>query len=137
MDNHRLLSDDEFEIKFFYRDIKDEDFTHEAHIRLAWIHISKYGLKQAVKNIQLQISAFAKAQNSNIYNDTVTVAAVKIVNHYMLLSTTKNFTDFIKEYPELNTGFKEILATYYSYNVFKSIKAKNHYIAPDLKHFEQ
>jgi hypothetical protein len=40
---HFSLTDIEFENQFENGTLKPELFSHEAHVRLAWIHIKKYG----------------------------------------------------------------------------------------------
>lgn len=85
MEKHAELSDLEFEKQFETCKLIPSYFSHEAHIRLAWIHIGKYGLDQAEKNITtqlLQYVDFAGARDK--YNATLTLAAVKAVYHLML-----------------------------------------------------
>ena len=38
--------------------LNPSDFSHEAHLRLAWINIDRYGIEQAEKNIQNQLRKF-------------------------------------------------------------------------------
>ena len=45
------LTDDELEQRFENCLIDAALFTHEAHLRLAWIHIEKYGVEKAINNI--------------------------------------------------------------------------------------
>ena len=49
-EKHHLLTNDEFEEKFESCTLPACYFTHEAHLRLAYIHIKKHGVKQAIKN---------------------------------------------------------------------------------------
>lgn len=60
MENHFDLSDSDFEKKFSSYQLNPAHFTHEAHLRLAWIHINKYGIGQAKKNIQYQLQKFVE-----------------------------------------------------------------------------
>lgn len=55
---HFDLSDEEFEEEFADCILNLSLFTHEAHLRLAYIHIKKYGQVMAVENICSQIKAF-------------------------------------------------------------------------------
>ncbi len=45
MEEHFYLTDIQFERQFANCSLNPELFSHEAHLRLAWLHISKYGLK--------------------------------------------------------------------------------------------
>ena len=116
--SHTELSDHEFENQFSLSILDPELFTHEAHLRLAWIHLRKYGLTEAK------------------YNHTVTIAAIKIVNHFMNQSDAITFTQFTKDYPRLSTHFKELILSYYHTNVFESEEAKIRFIEPELMPFD-
>ena len=131
--DHWTLTDQEFESQFENYTLKPGMFSHEAHIRLAYIHISKYGLAKAESNIVGQIKGFAESLGgSDKFNLTVTIAAVKTVHHFMEKSSAKNFKDFVKEFPQLVTDFKDLLWRHYGYNIFSDKTAKNEYLEPAL-----
>ena len=137
MEKHFELSDSEFEKQFQNNSLTPTLFSHEAHIRLAWIHINKYGVEIANQNICDQIQKFATSHgDSDKFNKTVTVAAVKAVNHFVQKSTSSNFSDFIKEFPRLKYNFKDLLDQHYGFDIFNSKKAKQIYLEPDLLLFE-
>ena len=134
--SHLQLTDEELENKFESYTLKPNMFTHEAHLRLAHIHIRKYGVIQAEKNMCSQIEGYAISLGvRDKFNKTVTIAAVKVVDHFMRKSDTINFTDFIHENPRLLTNFKELLKEHYSFNIFSDKEAKRKFIAPDLAPF--
>jgi hypothetical protein len=51
MNSHFELSDELFEEQFQNCQLNPALFNHEAHLRLAWIHITKYGIDKAIENI--------------------------------------------------------------------------------------
>jgi hypothetical protein len=133
---HYDLSDLEFEQQFAACTLDPAVFSHEAHLRLAWIHIKKSGADGAVKNINAQLVKYVNhlgAQEK--YNKTLTVAAVRAVNHFMQKSAADNFQDFISEFPRLIHSFKELIAQHYSTDIFNSEKAKADFLEPDLLAF--
>ncbi|PIQ47885.1 MAG: hypothetical protein COW03_13155 [Cytophagales bacterium CG12_big_fil_rev_8_21_14_0_65_40_12] len=137
MEPHFDLSDDQFEAQFRSLTFVPAHFSHEAHLRLAWIHIRKYGVDKAAENIAEQILAFANSLGeSAIYNKTLTVAAVKAVNHFYLRSKTGNFKEFIDEFPQLKHEFKQLIGSHYSLDIFNSEEAKAEYLQPDLIPFD-
>lgn len=137
IENHIELTDLEFENQFSDYSLNPKLFTHEAHIRLAWIHITKYGLQQAELNINSQILKYVTALNAQAkYNATVTIAGIKVVNHFILHSASKDFGQFKKENTRLFTDFKGLLMTHYKTNIFESSEAKNKFIEPDLMPFD-
>ena len=137
MENHFDLSDSDFEKKFISCKLNPLVFTHEAHLRLAWININKYGIKQAEKNIQNQLQKFVKFVGAkDKYNMTLTLAAIKAVYHFMLKSNSHNFKDFITEFPQLKYNFKELMDCHYGFDIYTSEKAKTVFLEPDLIPFD-
>lgn len=136
MNSHYHYSDVEFENAFETGSFKLEWFNHEAHLRLAWIHIHKYGADQACINICKQIQEYVKKHGaSDKYNHTLTIAAVKAVNHFYQKSGKADFKSFIKINQQLLLDFKELMQSHYSMDIFKSEQAQKSYIEPDLSPF--
>lgn len=114
MENHFVLSDAEFEARFAACTLPVSDFTHRAHLRLAWLHLHKYGLQQAEANILDQLEAFvAHAGATNKYDHALTRASVRAVHHLMQRSQAGNFGDFLDENPGLITNFRDLVTAYY------------------------
>jgi hypothetical protein len=137
MNDHFTFTDQEFEQKFEHLLFESELFTHEAHLRLAWIHIRNYGIDEAIERIRSQLLRFVdKLGARSKYNETVTVAGIRAVYHFMLQSKTQNFRDFVLENPELKSDFKKLLMSHYQTDIFKSEVAKIKYITPELVPFD-
>lgn len=134
--DHYQYSDEEYEKVFESFNLKPGLFSHEAHLRLAYIHIKKYGCPQTEVNMCEQIKGFAESLGVfDKFNKTVTIASVKVMDHFMQKAESKNFPDLMKEFPRLLTNFKDILAQHYGFNVFADKQAKLEYVAPDLLPF--
>ncbi|MCE7990491.1 MAG: hypothetical protein HEP71_00870 [Roseivirga sp.] len=137
MEKHLELSDEEFLRQFTGCHLDPSIFSHEAHLRLAWINITKYGIVQATENIQSQLLKFVESVgDSDKYNKTLTIASMFVVNHFIQRSESSNFPDFISEFSKLKTGLKSLISSHYSIDVFTSQKAKEEYLEPDLLPFE-
>ncbi|MBT31671.1 MAG: hypothetical protein CMO01_18600 [Thalassobius sp.] len=137
MEKHFQLSDAVFELQFEEGRLDPAMFSHEAHLRLAWIHLHNYGMERACNNICCQIKNYASQLGlKDKYNKTVTVAAIKAVYHFMLKSSADNFKDFIRESPRLKNAFKDLIDSHYGFDIFKSEKAKKEYLEPDLLPFD-
>ena len=137
-ESHFTLTDAEFETSFKNCGIDPSEFTHVAHLRLAWLHISKHGLRQAQQNIQDQIKTFVNHVGAaDKYHTTLTVAAVNIVHAFKQKTKTEEFTDFISEFPELALNFKSLLFTHYSPKRLFSDEAKEEFIKADRLAFDQ
>jgi hypothetical protein len=137
MERHFELSDIEFERQFSACKLNPEIFTHEAHLRLAWIHIRYYGIDIAIDNVTTQLQNFVVSIGAkDKYNLTLTIAATRAVYHFMLKSNSDNFQDFILENPRLKNHFKELISCHYKTDIFKSDKAKGKYLEPELLPFD-
>jgi hypothetical protein len=137
MEQHFALTDFEFENSFADCSLDAAVFTHEAHLRLGWIHLQKYGIDRAIANITSQLKAFVlHAGSGDKYNMTLTVAAVKIVYHFMQKSTADDFANFIATNPRLKSHFRELVYSHYSTNIFTSPQAKQEYLEPELLPFD-
>lgn len=136
MKTHYDLSDAQFEEALKRAILAPQLFSHEAHLRLAWLHIKNYGVEKAILNITAQIKNYTQVLGADDkYNDTVTVAAIKIVYHFMQKSVSDNFKDFMLEFPRLKSNFKDILSQHYGFDIFTVAEAKSSYVEPDLLPF--
>jgi hypothetical protein len=136
MEPHFTLTDYEFETHFENCSLNASLFSHEAHLRLAWIHITKYGENIALENVSKQLvnfTAFVGAEHK--YNHTITIAAIKAVSHFINKSTSNSFQHFILEFPMLKYNFKDLMGFHYQVDIFKLEKAKKTFLEPDLLPF--
>lgn len=137
MEAHLQLSDSEFLDKIDTGSLEKSVFTHQAHLRLSYIHLSRSGILSAMINIQDQIKKYIAFLNlEDKYNTTLTIVSVKIVHQFMLQAKSDNFVDFIAEFPELQYNFKGLIEQHYGFDIFSSEQAKNNFIEPDLMGFE-
>jgi len=133
MKTHHQLTDATFEKQFANCELSPSLFNHEAHLRLAWMYINKYGIEEALHKVQSQLLNFVTHVGAtDKYNKTLTIAAVKTVYHFTLKSKAATFQHFMLEFPRLQNNFKDLLAAHYSFDVFTLEAAKKSYIAPDI-----
>ncbi|MEL6988638.1 MAG: hypothetical protein AAGK97_12510 [Bacteroidota bacterium] len=133
MESHLELSDNAFTKQFADCILDPKLFNHEAHIRLAWIHINEVGIEAAIKIIQKQIKKYvADLGAQDKYNSTLTVAAIQTVYHFMLKSNPSTFNKFRENHPRLFNNFEDLIEAHYSIDIFNSPKAKTEYLLPDL-----
>lgn len=131
------LSDSEFSIQFQNCSLDPTLFDHEAHLRLVWIQIEKNGFQKALINVQNQILKYVKHLGAeDKYHKTLTITAIELVNYFMKKKSAKTFNEFILEFPALKNSFKELIEHHYSYDIFKSLKARKEYLEPDLLPFK-
>lgn len=137
MNSHLDLTDKEFENQFKSATLDPAFFDHEAHLRLAWIHIRKYGLDKAIENITTQLAAYVVRHGAeDKFNRTLTVAAIKAVHHFINRSGKHDFLHFIQQHPRLKYNFKDLMAAHYGIDIYSSAKARKEFIQPDLLPFD-
>jgi hypothetical protein len=137
MENHYTLTDSEFKHQFGSGLLDPGVFTHEAHLRLAWIHLKTYGLEKAIEHITYQLKNYTRAVGAaDKYNETVTIAAIHAVHHFMIRSNHASFAGFIAENSKLKTNFKDLINTHYQTDIFKSEHAKITFLEPELLPFD-
>ena len=126
-------SDENFQKKFESAELPTEQFTHRAHLRLTYLYINKYGVEEAIVKISDQLLNYVRKHNAESkFNATLTIAAVKTVNHFLKKSVARSFEDFIMEFPQLEKNFKGLINQHYTIDVFNSEFAKKEFIEPDL-----
>ena len=134
--HHFQVDDIAFEVMFESAELPQNLFTHEAHLRLAWMYILKYGEEEAVRKICAQLLNYdIKNGKGDKFHMTVTVAGLKVVSHFIKKSKSDDFMEFTIEFPQLKSGFKELLCKHYGYDIFSSDKAKIAFVEPDLRPF--
>lgn len=137
MQNHFDLTDLEFETQFKNCELNPTLFNHEAHLRLAWIYINKYGITRALENIEQQLKLFvAHVGAEEKYHKTLTILAVRAVYHFMNKAESNAFKTFINTYSKLKTDFKELVNSHYTFDIFVSQTARKKFIEPDLHAFD-
>lgn len=138
MEEHFKLTDQEFETQFINCTLPAAVFTHEAHLRLAWLYLNKYGADKSEELIQDQLKKYVAALGAEgKYHATLTVAAVKVINHFSSRSRHESFKGFIAEFPQLKTGFRELISSHYGLDIYTSEEARLRYLKPDLLPFQE
>lgn len=137
LENHYQFNDEEFELQFEKGTFPPALFTHEAHLRLAWVYIGKYGIERACDKLCYEIRQFDKLHgDGSKFNKTVTIAAARAVYHFMLKSNSDSFAALLIEFPRLKTAFKDLLDQHYAFDVFSNETAKVSYVEPDILPFD-
>jgi hypothetical protein len=70
------------------------------------------------------------------YHHTITIAAIKMVRHFLDKSTYTGFREFLESNRQLRHRFRELLASYFSIDIFTSTQAREKFIVPDLIPFD-
>lgn len=137
MNSHIYLSDLEFVTRFERGELDPALFTHEAHLRMAWIYLKRSGVSVAAAKMAKDLYRYVSEVGApSKYNHTITIAATKIVDHFMQRTSADGFQEFLLKNPRLKNQFRELLKSHYSFDLFNSPAAKATFIEPDLFPFD-
>ena len=131
MTSHRELDDSQFLQAFLDGSLPALLFNHEAHLRLGFIYIRQYGVAAAASQLCIDLQTYvARLGAGDKFNTTLTVAAVRIVDHFMKKAPQLNFYDLLQQYPRLATSFRNLIEQHYATDIFNSGEATLHASRP-------
>lgn len=135
-ENHNQLSDNEFLYCFETLTLDQLLFTHDAHVRLAWLYLKKENsFEKALEKITEGIKRFDNHfAGGNKYHHTITVAFAFIINNRFRQCRTESWEKFMLLNKDLKVSRKALLV-YYSDSLLDSPEAKIKFIEPDLLTF--
>lgn len=121
----------------FLRDIETcqlnaDQWTHRAHIRMAWLYLTQLNSTRALVKIRSGI----KRINADVlggslqYHETVTVAFARLISDRMIPG--EEWVDFARRIDDLASRSPSILEAYYSKGLIGSTRAREMFVDPDL-----
>ncbi|ESP03934.1 hypothetical protein LOTGIDRAFT_230230 [Lottia gigantea] len=112
-----------------------EDWTHEAHLRMAWNYIKQYGRDQATPYIKLGIQKYNEKNKDKIqtgYHETITMFFIHLVTDAINKVTSDvSFDDFLRQNQHLLDN--SLLFQYYSKETLANSEARLRFVEPDKK----
>jgi hypothetical protein len=148
-------SDDEFLRQFEACTLPYVHWTHRAHLRVAYIYLTRFGLEGAMPRVTAGIRAYNRSQGivdtpESGYHETMTVAWLHLVAAMLALygpdgtgvtaavngaeaSELSPAERFLENQPQLRE--KKLLRLFYSRERFCSPEAKYDFVPPDLTAF--
>ena len=108
-----------------------DQFTHAAHVRVAWWYLTQAPLPDALLRFVTALRRFAAAKGAHgKYHETVTVAYMLILAGRLADAEGLSWTEFAAANPDL-FGSPSVLAKYYSDETLKSERARRSFVMPD------
>ena len=131
---HELSSNDrEFRAAFEAGDFAPADFSHRAHVRLAYVYLADSDVDLALERMRAALVGFLSHHGipATKYHETLTRAWVLAVHHFMHRSPeAASADDFIERNPQLLDS--KIMLTHYSAGLLFSDPARAAFVEPDL-----
>lgn len=117
--------------------VTPDEFTHEAHVRLAYVYLAEHDVDGAVDRVRDALVRFIAHSGvpASKYHETLTRAWVLAVRHFMNRSSHASAAEFIAANSELLDA--KIMLTHYTAGVLFSAGARAAWIEPDLEPIPQ
>jgi flavin reductase len=126
------LPDDEFITTFECGGFGGDAFPHKAHLRMAWLYVTRLGPEAAVIRAAEGIRNLARANGTpGLYHETLTRAWVYLVAAAVAKSELLSFAELLADNPQLLD--KRLVLQHYSAEVLSSSLARAVWVAPDVK----
>lgn len=134
MSMHELSDDDlAFRAAFEAGAFAPADFSHRAHVRLAYVYLAGSGVEPAVERMRAALVSFLAHHGipAAKYHETLTRAWILAVHHFMHRTpAAASADDFIERNPLLLDT--RIMLTHYSAGLLFSDAARARFVEPDL-----
>lgn len=122
--------------RFHERTLAHEEWTHRAHVRIAYLHLKQYPFEEALTRLRTSILALNASHgvvetNVRGYSETITVAFLKILAELLEAYPHEGSSeDFCDQNPQIMTP--KVLRLYYSRERLWQDGAKEAFVEPDL-----
>lgn len=132
---HTLSQDDQrFQASFEACTLSPAEFTHRAHLRLAYVYLASHDIDAALQLMRNAINRFLAHHriDASKYHETLTRAWLMAVRHFMdRAGSTRCADDFLASSAVLLDA--RVMLTHYSRDVLFSPAARAGFVEPDLE----
>jgi len=118
-------------------DIAKDEWTHEAHLRLAYMRLRDHPLDRTLRLLRETILGLNRRHGVEEtptagYHETLTVAWAHLVAAALQQAgPDESFASFLESHPHL--AFEDTIHRYYSMGALFSVNARRGFVAPDLE----
>ena len=124
------MTDDEFLAAFEAVAFTRPEWTHEAHVRMAWLYLTRHPFADALCRVQNGIRKLnGKIGSPDGYHDTITVAFVRIIADR--LKDGERYESFRDRNPELLDRTLPAVLRHYTKDYLYSTDARREFVEPD------
>ena len=122
---------------FERRTLPRAQWTHAAHLTIAFWYLVCYPLPEAAEKIRAGIQRYNEAQGikqtkDGGYHETITLFWIRLVRHYLTTATLEGHLVVLLNEMLRRYG-RQLPFEYYSRDRLLSWEARQHWLEPDLK----
>ncbi len=126
------MTDAELIHQFETDTLPDDSFHHADHVRLAFAYLSQYPVLEALEKFAAALKRYATARGqSQLYNETITLAYFFLIRERIARSATDNWEQFAVRNSDLLVWKNGILTRYYQEGTLQSDLARTVFLFPD------
>lgn len=128
------MSDDELIEGFEKCTLSNTEFHHEEHVRVAFLHLSRFPALEALERFCTSLKRFAAAHGkTKLYHETATWAYLLIIRERMVRADGRqSWAEFRVGNQDLFERESDILKKYYRPETLQSELARKAFVFPDL-----
>jgi hypothetical protein len=126
------FTDDAFLEAFLTCRLPREAFNHRNHLRLAWIHLQRFPLDEAIELTCAAIAHYAAHLGvPHRYHRTMTQALIRLMAHAGAAQASLSFEDFLARAPAFSGDCRALVARHYSPDRLAHPDARVRFLPPD------
>lgn len=127
------MTDDEFIESFQDCSLAVECFHHADHVRMAFLHLSRYPPLQAIQRFSHSLAKFVAAHDKpTLYHETITWAFLLLIRERMARAGhQRTRVEFSANNKDLLTWENSVLKKYYRDETLSSTLARSTFLLPD------
>ena len=128
------MTDDEFLTAFEQCSVPEDQWTHEAHVRMTWLYLRQRPRAEAFAAVRNGIQRYnASIQKSAAYHETITRAYLHLICDRMRSDGDEpTFADFQARNPDLFGRDLAALLRHYRKETLLSPAARESFVLPDV-----
>ncbi|MEM5405955.1 MULTISPECIES: hypothetical protein [Paraburkholderia] len=132
METTRDPSDDAFLEAFLACRLPAAAFNHRNHLRVAWIHLQRFPLDEAIERTCAGIAQYATHLGApGRYHRTITEALIRLMAHAGASDPLRSFDEFLAYAPAFSGDCRALVAEYYSAAKLSRPGARVFFLSPD------
>ncbi len=115
--------------------LPEAEWTHRAHVRLAFLYLVAWPLERSVRELRSGIQRYnaSLGKAPDLYHETITVAMATLVHGRLGRGELSDFECFQADHADLFSWNPPVLFRYYSRRRLLSKQARLEFLVPDLE----